>query len=95
MILSDKRWVSYTPILTTLLLEYANAGQLWRMWHVHSALGQNVWSWLSVNVALWLWLNWYRVFTPQSWAIPATCVGICINGLLIATVFYFRATGRA
>ncbi len=96
MILSDTKWVARTPIATTLLLEYANVGQLWRMWHVHSALGQNVWSWAAVNAALWLWLNFYRVIVPggmHSFAARATMVGIVLNGAVIASVVYFRATG--
>lgn len=94
---SDPKWVSRTPILTTALLEYANIGQLWRMWEERSALGQNVWSWVAVNVALWFWVNFYRVNVPgglKSWAARATMVGIALNAAVIGTVYYFRATGR-
>jgi len=88
-----RRYVEYTPIVTTLLLEYANGGQLWRMWHEHSALGQNVWSWLAVNIALWLWLNYYCVVVPgglRSWAARATMVGILLNGAVIVSVVYWQ-----
>lgn len=89
---SDKRLVGKTPLLTTLLLEYANVGQLWRMWHEHSALGQNVWSWVAVNAALWLWLNFYRVITPDARiAQAATLLGILLNGAVIGTVLYFHS----
>jgi hypothetical protein len=90
---NDPAWVARTPLLTVLLLEYANIGQLWRMWHEHSALGQNVWSWVSINVALWLWLNYYRVIVPgglRSVAARATMVGIVLNAAVIVTVAHFR-----
>ena len=83
--------IEKTPIATTLLLEYANVGQLWRMWHVHSALGQNVWSWLSVHAALWLWWNYYRVMLPNDkYARRATAVGLVLNAAVVLTVVYFR-----
>jgi uncharacterized protein with PQ loop repeat len=88
-----RRYVEYTPIITVFLLEYANIGQLWRMWTQHSALGQNVWSWVSVNVALWLWLNYYRVMVPnglRSWAARATIVGIVLNAAVIGSVGYWQ-----
>lgn len=74
-------------------MEYANAGQLYRMWRVHSALGQNVWSWISVNVTLWLWLNFDYVVVPggvKSWAFRATALGLVLNTCVILTVAYFR-----
>lgn len=88
--LSDPRVVEYTPIATTLLLEYANVGQLYRMWREHSALGQNVWSWLAVNAALWLWLNFYVQTGNLTWAVRATKVGIALNTAVVLTVAYFR-----
>lgn len=90
---NDATWVARTPMLTVLLLEYANVGQLWRMWHEQSALGQNVWSWVSINAALWLWLNYYRVIVPgglRSAAARATMVGIALNATVILTVAHFR-----
>jgi hypothetical protein len=88
------RLTALTPLLTTLLLEWANVGQLWRMWTVKSALGQNVWSWLCVHLALWLWLNFYIVIMPPSkgrtLAVTGTTVGIVLNGAVVLTVAYFR-----
>jgi hypothetical protein len=86
--------IPWTPMVTTVLLEYANAGQLWRMWYVSSALGQNVWSWLAVHAALWLWFNFYRVTMPQgkarTLALLGTGVGIALNGAVVLTVAWFR-----
>lgn len=87
--------VAKTPIATVFLLEGANVGQIARMWAAHSALGQNVWSWVLVNAALWLWLNFYRVITPDEvWASAATALGIALNAGVIASVIWFRAIGR-
>jgi uncharacterized protein with PQ loop repeat len=95
-IFRNQRLVSLTPILTTLMLEGANLGQLWRMWTHRTAAGQELMSWVMVNIALWLWLNWYRVKTPnERFAILATRLGICLNTLVILSVAYFRyAVGR-
>lgn len=87
----NRALVAKTPVLTVFLLEYANIGQLWRMWAQHSALGQNAWSWLAVNVALWLWLNFYRVFTPeQKFAYRATQIGIVLNAAVVFSVVWFN-----
>lgn len=92
---NNPKWVSRTPLVTTFFLEYANVGQLWRMWREHTAAGQNVWSWVSVWVALWLFLNFYRVCCPKErFAFWATVSGICFNTAVIATVMYFRLGGH-
>ena len=83
--------VGKTPLLTTVLLEYANAGQLYRMWTERTAAGQSLWSWMSVGTALWLWCNFYRVCCPkEKFALGCTAFGVFMNGLVIATVIYFR-----
>ena len=83
--------VAKTPIVTTLLLETANMGQLIRMWTEWTADGQSLAAWICVNAALFLWLNFYRVCTPeQKWAIWATAFGVAMNSLVIASVVVFR-----
>lgn len=85
--------VAKTPFLVAVFMEYANAGQLWRMWREHSALGQNVWSWVAVHITLWLWLNFDLVIVPggsKSWAFRATALGLVLNTAVILTVAYFR-----
>jgi len=87
----DPEWVGRTPLLTVLLLESANIGQMVRMWAYHTAAGQSLISWLCVNLALWLWGNFYRVITPeQKWARRCNAVGITLNTGVILTVAYFR-----
>lgn len=88
---NDPYLVSKTPIITTFLLEAANLQQLYRMWTTWTADGQSVTAWISVNIALILWLNFYRVITPnEKFAIWGTTVGIALNSIVIATVLFFR-----
>lgn len=90
-IFKNPRFVSYTPVLTTLLLEGANVGQLWQMWTERTAAGQSILSWVLVNVALWFWVNFYKVKTPgEKFAIRATQAGIAMNTAVIVTTIYFR-----
>lgn len=42
-----------------------NLGQIVRMWTYRTAAGQSLTSWCCVNLALWLWANWYRMITPE------------------------------
>lgn len=81
-----------TPIISVALLEAANLQQLVQMWVVdHSAKGQSLTAWLSVQAALWLWLNFYRVLTPEAfWAIWGTRVGITLNMCVVLSVLYWR-----
>jgi hypothetical protein len=91
---NDKKWVGRTPVVTAVLLEGANAHQLWRMWSEQSALGQSFWGWFQVHIALWLWWNFYRVMTPdQLWARRTAVLSIAINALVVLTVLYFRIRG--
>ena len=91
-ILNDPKWVLRTPIVSVILLEAANIQQLVQMWILdHSAKGQSITAWASVQAALWLWLNFYRVITPQAfWAIWGTRLGIALNMAVILSVYYWR-----
>lgn len=91
--LRSPRFLTATPIATTLLLEYGNIGQLWRMWTDRTAAGQELTSWLAVWMALLLWLNFYRAHQLRG-AFWATCAGVTLNTAVWLTVLYFRATGR-
>lgn len=93
--LTNKVWVLRTPILSVLLLELANIQQLWQMWVVDwSADGQSLTGWLCVQVALWLWLNFYYVITPDAkWAIRGTTLGIVLNMAVCLSVVYWRYLG--
>ena len=58
---NDPEWVAKTPLVTVGLFESANVGQIVRMLTHHTAAGQSLVSWVSVNAALWAWANFYRV----------------------------------
>lgn len=89
--ISSKAVVKHTPIATTILLEGANVQQLWRMWTEHTAAGQSLTGWMCVGIALALWYNWYRVFTPEQLiAKYSTLVGITLNLAVVLTVVHFR-----
>ena len=83
--------VNKTPIVTTFLLEFANVGQLYRMWTQQTAAGQSLWSWMAVSAALVLWLNFYLVFNRDNkFAIWGTRVGIGLNAAVCLTIVWFR-----
>lgn len=89
--LSNQSFVSKTPLLSVGLLELANIHQLMRMWREGTAAGQSLGGWILVNIALWLWLNFYLVKTPdEKFAIWGTALGIVMNTMVILTVLYFR-----
>lgn len=83
-------WIARIPLITTLLLESANASQLVRMWREHSALGQSILGWSMVNLALILWFIYYRVMLPNQ-KLPQYCTafGIAMNAAVIGTAAYF------
>jgi uncharacterized protein with PQ loop repeat len=85
----EKAVTTYTPILTAILLESANVGQIYRMITEHSAKGQSLAAWIVVWCALALWINYYRVIGQKS-ALYATIVGLVLNTVVISTVIYFR-----
>lgn len=81
----------YAPVLATALLEYANVGQLWRMWTERTAAGQSVTSWFAVFLALACYNQFYRVCVPdQKWAYRMNVLGMVMNLSVCLTVIYFR-----
>jgi len=88
---TNRSLVDKTPIITTFLLELANINQMIRMWSEWTAEGQSLWGWITVNIALILWLNFYLVFNRDNkFAIWGTAVGIFMNSCVIMSVIYFR-----
>lgn len=83
--------VDKTPIVSVALLEAANCQQLFRMWTEHTAAGQSLTAWVSVNIACWLWLNFYLTFNRENkFAIWGTALGLVLNGFVILSVLYFQ-----
>lgn len=86
--------VDKTPILTTLLLEAANVGQITRMWREGTAEGQSLSAWLLVCGALCLWQNFFWRTMPKgsarTYSLVGTAIGITMNLTVVLTVIYFR-----
>jgi len=90
-IFSDPKIVTLTPIVCSFLFEYANLGQIWKIWIAHTAAGQNIWSWVALNISLFLYLNFYRVCAPkEKFAIWATAISILVGWVLIFSIIWWR-----
>lgn len=88
---NNPKIVTCSPIVTTCLIESANVGQMVHMWTYHTAAGQSLWSWILVNIALWIWGNFYRVIMPEeSIARLSIRAGIVLNMGVILSVIYWR-----
>ena len=57
--------VHYTPVVTSVLFDVGAIGQILKMIREGSSVGQSVSSWIMVTVGLLLWVNYYRVVTPE------------------------------
>jgi uncharacterized protein with PQ loop repeat len=88
---TNPKIVDKTPLVAVTLLEFGNAQQLFQMWTTQTADGQSLTGWITVNVALWLWTNFYLVFNKANkFAIWGTAFGILMNFSVILTVIWFR-----
>lgn len=88
---TNRAYVEKTPLVAVLLLEMANIQQLYRMWTEWTSAGQSVWGWVLVNLALWLWFNFYLVFNRENkFAVYGTAFGIVMNSAVIVSVLLFR-----
>lgn len=88
---NDPAVVRRSPLVTVVLLEWANVQQVARMVAERSAEGQSLVGWAAVSAALVLWANFYRVCCPQErTAFWTTVLGIVMNAGVIGTVVYFR-----
>lgn len=92
-LLTNERFLLATPFLTTLLLENGNIQQLLQMWTERTAEGQSLLGWISVQIALLLWFNFYGnklEGSSRKTALLATAVGCVFNFSVILSVVYFR-----
>jgi len=89
-VLNNPKIVTLTPIICSFLFEYANIGQIARIWSEHTAAGHNLFSWIVINISLWLYLNFYRVCAPkEKFAMWVTFINIiCNNGLIFSIVWW-------
>lgn len=90
-VISNPDIVRYSPIAATILLESSTIGHIFRMWTTHTSEGQSLLSWIYVILALFLWLNWYRVITPtERFAKWSAVVGLVTSMFGLLSVIYFR-----
>lgn len=90
-LLDPKLVQTWAPVIATVLLEYANVGQIIRMWSEHTAAGQSLWSWAAVFAALATYGVFFRVCLPeQTWARRMNAIGLVMNAVVCGTVIYFR-----
>lgn len=83
--------VKFTPVVARIGFEIANIEFIVRMIETRSSRDQSLLSWVLLCGALLLWVNFYRVCTPEQ--IPARVMSIVAastNMLVLATVIYFR-----
>jgi uncharacterized protein with PQ loop repeat len=74
------------PLFASILIEYGNAGQLWKMWRYHTAAGQNLYSYISVLAAIILWLLYYRFRLGKTVAYYVTWIAVFMISAIIVTI---------
>lgn len=91
---SNPTTVEYSPVVTSFLIEGSTFLHIRRMWTEHSAVGQSLISWVFVIIAMFLWLNWYRVLTPEKKiAIYTVSFSVLVNIAALLSVIYWRYHG--
>lgn len=88
---NNPKAVKQVPLITMFLFDGGAIGQIIRMWTVRSALGQSLISWIGVSFGLFLWVNYYRIMTPEL-KLPrySALFSACINSCVWLTIIYFR-----
>lgn len=83
--------VKFTPIIARCGFEVANIGFILRMFQTHSSRDQSLLGWSLLLISLLLWVNFYRVCTPeQKIARYMSIVAALTNLAVFLTVIYFR-----
>lgn len=85
-IISKTRLIECLPALSSVLIEFCNVGQLWRMWTRHTAAGQNPWSYGSLLVSLILWLIYYRVRIGKGTAYWVTLISAVMVAAILVSI---------
>lgn len=89
--MGSRELVLKTPIVTALLIEGGAVQQIYRIWSEGSAAGQSLTGWIGVTIAVMLWLNFYKVITPEAkWAIRTTTLAVFLNATIVASIVYWR-----
>lgn len=88
--MTKARVIDSLPMLASVLIEAGNLGQLYRMWTQHSALGQNVWSYVAVLAALIMWLLYYRFRLGRTLAYYVTWIAVFMMAAIIVTIIILQ-----
>jgi hypothetical protein len=89
--INDPAVVTKTPIVAIPLFCWFSVKQTIQMWTEHTAAGQNLAGWLSLWLALVMFLNLYRVCCPkEKFAFWGTMVEIIAVSMGTLTVLHFR-----
>jgi uncharacterized protein with PQ loop repeat len=80
------RFIDSIPLFASVLIEWSNIGQLWKMWKYHTAAGQNLYSYIAVLAAILLWLLYYRLRLGKTAAYYVTIVAAFMIGAIIVTI---------
>lgn len=85
-----KSLVDYFPLFSSMLIEYGNMSQLYKMWTAHTAAGQNIYGYFTVMLALLLWVIFYRLRLPgNKIAFYVTCFGVGSMLAIMTTIWHF------
>lgn len=86
-----RRLIPRIPLVTSFIFATAYIAQMVRMWTQRSALGQSVFGWIQVGIALVLFYIYYSEMLPNE-KIPKYCTVFEIALVLgiIGTTILFR-----
>lgn len=89
--INNREIVKYTPVVTVILFESGGVMQMLTMFQEQSSADQSLVGWILGGVALTLWYNWYRLFTPDQWlARRSTLLGIATQLIGIGVILWWR-----
>lgn len=87
---NPKTLVDLFPLISSAFIECGNIGQLWRMWTERTAAGQNLWSYVSILIALLLWVVYFRLRIGKKLAYYVTLFSLLTIGANIITIALLR-----
>lgn len=83
--------VSKFPIIAGILFFINSTSQIIKIWTDHSSKDQSLTGWISLTIALFLFLIFYKVCCPkEKYAFWSTVIEILTNLFLIISVIIFK-----
>ncbi len=88
---NNPKYVSKSPLVSSVMFEAATIGQIWRMTHEHTSAGQNPWAWFAIIIGLGLFVNFYRVCCPtQKFALWCAALSALLTTVGLGVVLYYK-----